>query len=116
MKDFSIKNLTRSNERRKLFNPISMGSYKISIQADEYAYCEPREDGLHPSSYTEMEVAFLSNDNNLLSEPFAYVPVQIIEEVIKDAEEMYMCDVYDDLSECIKEHHGVHNELNNKKQ
>jgi hypothetical protein len=65
--------------------------FSISSQANEYAYCEPRESGLDEETYTHVECGFPStsdisedlkkyaeDNSDYTSTVYAYVPVEIV--------------------------------------
>lgn len=49
--------LVRNSNIIPQFDAISIGQYKFSIQASEFAYCSPREN-LDPYAYTEFELGY----------------------------------------------------------
>lgn len=66
--------------------------FSMSVQASQFAYCEPREDGV--DSYTHVEVGFPSEAEPLLmgwvEDPerptdtvYGWVPVEVVREVIE---------------------------------
>ena len=65
--------------------------FEISIQADHFMYCEPREDKAWP--YTEVELGFPSGLDNLIDiyaeDPgttetvYKYVPIEVVNELIE---------------------------------
>lgn len=67
--------------------------FSMSIQANECAYCSPRENSNTMSIYGTMEVGFPSEEESLILQyaedidrptdtVYGYVPVEIIQEVI----------------------------------
>lgn len=65
--------------------------FSISVQANSYAYCTPREDGAW--SYSEVELGFPSTFDDLIDEyaeeegtletVYGYVPIDIVNELIE---------------------------------
>lgn len=67
--------------------------FKMSVQASQYHYCEPRMD-LVDGNYTEVEIGFPTEEEPLINEyaecsgqwtetVYGYVPVEIVDAVIE---------------------------------
>lgn len=54
--------LVRNKSSPVYFHPIKMGRFTLSIQASEYHYSEPRENGLPPKDYERFEVALFFDE------------------------------------------------------
>ena len=65
---------------------VCADGFKVSIQASEFNYCSPRENG-HSVIYTEVELGFPNREDNLIKE--------YVEDLSKDDEDIdYTDSVY----------------------
>lgn len=71
---------------------VCKDGYKISIQANTYAYCNPREN--HADFYSEVELGYPNREDDLINdyaenpnEPtstvYGYVPVEIVDQLLE---------------------------------
>lgn len=85
-----IKNTPTSeghHVRRKI---ICNDGFTMSVQGSEYHYCNPRENNTlysemeigYPSQVEDLLIEYASEEDNLTSSVYAYVPVELIQIVI----------------------------------
>lgn len=79
-----ISLLKRSSENQRHFDRITVGKFKVSIQASEYHYCEPRKSGLKPEEYTKFEMAIFDENDTWVVPP-------------RDLKEMPHSEMFEDL-------------------
>lgn len=90
-----------------IFRPriVCPDGFSISIQANEYAYCEPRRN--HSSYYTHVECGFPSSSDmsdelksyaedkdDYTQTVYPYVPVEVVEEELKRHGLNYNCSTF----------------------
>lgn len=71
---------------------VCKDGYKISIQANEHAYCTPREN--HADPYLKVELGYPNREDNLINDyaedpenptdtVYGYVPVEIVDKLLE---------------------------------
>ena len=71
---------------------VCADGFKISIQASQYHYCTPREDGQidykqvelgYPSKEEEMILDFAEDPDDPTSTVYGYVPVEVVDKMLE---------------------------------
>lgn len=71
---------------------ICKDGYKISIQANTYTYCDPKEN--HADFYSEVELGFPNREDDLINDyaedpddptgtVYGYVPVEVVDKLLE---------------------------------